>query len=297
MKTQFFKISGLNFDNGGNFHHSSIEIGKDIKDLNNINKNNPALVTKDLYNTHEDELNIKIFHILYVLRNLKVDSKIELSNNFWIGTRLYTREFKKNRKLKYISGDFDFLVGSLDNNLKPIYDNIIGIETKKFGFSLIEKDNFNENYRNINENYDFKLIKQPPKKNNDIMQGLSQIKSYGYFCNKIILLYSVVVQPVPQFFDNNTTIQNAMNKIKEKYTEKISDIPDYIGFSINGLMQVPNKDPIYSGMPITPIILKYPHNHSFLLNNREDFIDKINRRLETAPKLPIKYFSGFPLWQ
>ncbi|MCL4532973.1 MAG: hypothetical protein M1502_01745, partial [Deltaproteobacteria bacterium] len=83
---------------------------------------------------------------------------------------------------------------------------------------------------------------------------------------------------------------NAMNKIKEKYTEKISDIPDYIGFSINGLMQVPNKDPIYSGMPITPITLKYPDNHSFLLNNREDFIDKISKRLETAPKLPFASF-------
>ena len=223
MKTQFFKISGLNFDNEDNFHFCSNKIGKDIKDLNNINKNNPALITKDLYNTHEDDLNIKIFHILYALRNLKV----ELSNNFWIGTRLYTREFKKNRKLKYISGDFDFLVGSLDNNLKPIYDNIIGIETKKFGFSLIEKDNFNENYRNINENYDFKLIKQPPKKNNDIMPGLSQIKSYGYFCNKIILLYSVVVPPAPDNHGitpqalNNDIVKKAMDQIKKLAEAKI----------------------------------------------------------------------------
>ncbi|MHB1647119.1 MAG: hypothetical protein ACYCSW_11570 [bacterium] len=51
-------------------------------------------------------------------------------------------------------------------------------------------------------------------------------------------------------------------------------------------MQVPNKDPLYSGTSISPIILKYPDEHSILLDDRKDFIDKINGRLETA--IPLK---------
>ncbi|MHB1681149.1 MAG: hypothetical protein ACYCTB_11695 [bacterium] len=118
MKTQFFKILGFNLYNDAEFWNKSIEIGKYIKDLNNINKSNAALIKNNLFKTREDELNMKIFHILQVLRIYKC--KMKLPSNFWIGTRLCTRRFKNNRKLEYLSGDFDFLIGSLDSNSKPL---------------------------------------------------------------------------------------------------------------------------------------------------------------------------------
>lgn len=224
MKTQFFKILGFNFDNVNEFWSNSIKIGIRIKDINNNNNNNPALLEKNLVRTREDELNTKIFHILNVLRNYKINSKIELPNNFWIGRGLYTRPFKNSRKLKYLSGDFDFLIGGLDNNLNPINDNIIGIETKIFRFRLIEKETFNESYRDINENFEFRLERQP--KNDGIMPGLRQITSYGYFCNKVILLYCVVAPPacddhgiMPHAL-NNDIIKYAINKIEKNITKK-----------------------------------------------------------------------------
>jgi hypothetical protein len=286
MKTQFFKILGFNFDNVNEFWSNSIKIGIRIKDINNNNNNNPALLEKNLVRTREDELNTKIFHILNVLRNYKINSKIELPNNFWIGMRLYTRPFKNSRKLEYLSGDFDFLIGGLDNNLNPINDNIIGIETKIFRFRPIEKETFNESYRDINENFEFRLERQP--KNDGIMPGLRQITSYGYFCNKVILLYCVTALPAPNSHNimavafNDDIISNAMKITKEKYKEKLCYVPDYIGFSISGLVQVPDKDPLYSGTPVTPIRISDPDNHSVLLNDRKDFIDTIKKRIETA---------------
>ena len=286
MKTHYFKINDFDLNRGYNnyFWDRALSLPK----LISLHlKNGIKEQYKENYRIREDDLNIKLFHIFYVLKKY-VDARVlSLPKDIWIGMRQYSTKFTNKRKgLGYVSGDFDFIVGGLEgSNMQA--DNIIGIETKIFRY---ESQYFDENYTNQSEIKDFKLRKH--LKNDGIMPGLKQIISYKYFCDKVILFYTSVAPPIQthkviEIAYNEEIIRKTMRQLKDKYKDKIPGIPADVGFCISGIVQVPGKDSLDSGTPTCPDIIKNPSKHDGLLPDRKDFIDAVKERIEKAETVSL----------
>ncbi|MCL4497768.1 MAG: hypothetical protein M1412_06965 [Deltaproteobacteria bacterium] len=284
MKTSYFKIYDFDLSREYNnyFWDRALCLPKLISQnlLNSISGQ-----YRENYQTREDDLNIKLFHIFYVLKKYVDAGFLSFPKDIWIGMRQYSTKFKNRRSdLGYISGDFDFLVGGLTDTTFQT-DNIIGIETKKFPY---DSCHFDEDYANMSQIPGFKL-KEPRKdaKRDGAIYGLNQIVSYKYFFNKVILFYICVARPIPtcnvipQAY-NGDIIRKTIGLLKDKYKDKFTCIPDDVGFCISGIAQVPGKDSLDSGMPVTPEIIKNPLKHEYLLPDRKDFIGEIKDRLDNA---------------
>lgn len=284
MKTNYFKINDfdLNREYNNYFWDRALSLPNEINRrlANGINNR-----YEENYRIREEDLNIKLFHIFYILKKYVDAGDLSFPNNIWIGIHQYSMKFKNKIKKKgkdfgYISGDFDLLVGGLVGSTLQT-DNIIGIETKVFRYDVPD---FNEDYKMIS---DIPNLKEKYIRNDGIMPGLKQIISYKYFCNKVILFYIAIARPAPSHIVipqalNGDVIRKAMGQIKNKYKDKIVHIPDDVGFCISGIVQVPGKDSLDSGTPTTPDIIKNPSRHDGLLPDREDFIDILQKRLERA---------------